>query len=931
MNTIDFLRGVLPSRGFYIAARLAPRGFRNQGCESIEELAQYVLNYDSQGVDAYYACAAYREREVDGQKNGKTFKQSRVQRDVRALRDYWFDLDVKPNEPTAFASQEDACDGLLNFLGETKLPMPMVVSSGSGIHCHWKLTEEVQVEKWKATAEGLKQLSARLQFRVDQACTADAARVLRPVGTWNWKDPNNPRPVQCIQDAPSVDADSFSVLVVTALKSLGIKPPEAVRQVEAKTETINRDLAVKSSFPPCSIIKVADRCAQVRQVRDTRGAVREPLWYSFIQLACHSIEGDPQIHEWSKGYEGYTEGETNRKIAQVRGQNLGPTLCATFESRNPAGCDSCPFKGKISSPAQLGTQVASAPAPVVQIQLAEKTVSVQLPTPPPPFTRGENGGIYYEDEDGITHKIYEYDLYPVELAYDEQLGYETTRWRHYLPNEGWKECVLRSSLLARPVEFESALRDNHIRPLVRGKIAMYGDYYIRKISEESKMRKLFRSQGWKENNTEFVLGDKLYRKDEIVQAGFSHGTEGFLKPFHSRGSLDAGRALTSVLDNPKFEPTAFMLLLAFAAPLLKLAGRQGFTVCALGDSGAGKSTMGMFMSSVYGHPDAAWGKRTDTALARIQRLGAHFSLPAYMDEATTIPPKELRELIYMIPTGKGRDSMRQDYTLREGAEWATIFVTSTNDSLPSKLQLEKANAEAEGLRLFDFRFPKVREFGPISKIIPAAVMENYGLAGEKYIEGLVNHQDAIRSKLKSVVEEAEARFQMDDKERFWSQAIALTLYGGELAREWGLIEFDPQRIVPWLQSETRRMRHNLSEGVAGSVAILGDYLNEHIGERLTVTRLNAGLTGLNQRPMHALSQRYEKDTQMLYIGRKHIKHYMDELHYNYNEVKDDLMARGILLEADVKKVLGGGTDLTGGQVSCWKVQADHAELGALLG
>jgi hypothetical protein len=931
VDTVEFLRKIWPPTGLYIIARLTPKGFRHQVCESIQEAANYALEFDKQGVPTYHACATFQSRDVETVRpNGEVWHQVRVRKNVRSLKCFWMDLDVEPGNEKKFESQEAAIDGLIEFLGETQLPMPMVISSGGGVHIYWTLNNEIQPEAWKATAEGLKQLSAKLGFKSDPACTSDSARVLRPVGTTNRKNASVPRPVELIGESVPLDFATFNGIVLRGLSDAGIKPPEAVRQVEAKTETINQDLAVKSSFPPCSGQKVAERCAQLRAVRDTRGQVSEPHWYAAIQLLCHSVEGDALIHEWSKGYEGYTEGETNRKIAQVRGQNLGPTLCATFESRNPAGCDSCPFKGKISSPAQLGTQITSAPAPVVEVRIADKLVQLTIPVPPAPFTRGAEGGIYIE-EDGITHKIYEYDLYPVELAYDEQLGYETTRWRHFLPNEGWKECVLRSSLLARPVEFESALRDNHIRPLVRGKIAMYGDYYIRKISADSKMRKLFRSQGWKENNTEFVLGDKLYRKDEVVQAGFSHGTEGFLKPFHSRGSLDAWRALTSVLDNPKFEPHAFMLLLAFAAPLLKLAGRQGFTVCALGDSGAGKSTMGMFMSSVYGHPDAGWIKRDNTQLARIQRLGAHFSLPAYMDEASTIAPKELRDLIYMIPTGKGRDSMRQDYSLREGAEWATIFVTSTNDSLQSKLQLEKANAEAEGLRLFEFRFPKAREFGPISKIIPAAVQENYGLAGEKYIEGLVNHQDAIRSKLKTVVEEAEARFQMDDKERFWSQAIALTLYGGELAREWGLIEFDPQRIVPWLQSETRRMRHNLAEGMAGSVAVLGDYLNEHIGERLTVTRLNAGLTGLNQRPMRALSQRYEKDSQLLYIGRKHLKHYMDERHYNYNEIKDDLMARGILLEADVKKVLGGGTDLTGGQVSCWKVQADHTELGALLG
>lgn len=461
-------------------------------------------------------------------------------------------------------------------------------------------------------------------------------------------------------------------------------------------------------------------------------------------------------------------------------------------------------------------------------------------------------------------------------------------------------------------------------------MAMYGDSYIRKLRQDTKMRQLFKSQGWKNDDTEFVLGDKLYRKDEVVQAGFSQGTHEFLKPFHSKGSLETWKGLTWVLDTPGLEAHAFMLLLAFAAPLLKLAGREGFTVNALGDSGAGKSTMARFMSSVYGHPTAAWVARKDTALARVQRFGAHFSLPVYMDEATTIPNKELRDLVYEIPTGKSRTSMRQDYTMRPGAEWATIFVTTTNDSLQAKLQQEKANAEAESLRLFEFRFPKVPAFGPISKMIPPVLAENYGVAGIAYVQGLVQNQEAIRARLADIVQEAETAFGMDDKERFWSQAVAMSLYGGQLAREWGIIDFDPARLRPWLQHETQRMRKNLGESYVGSVGVLADFLNEHVGERLTLTELNTTMIISNVRPMHQLSQRYEKDTHLLYIWRKRILDYLRKGHFNENDIRDELMTRGILLNDKAKKTLGVGTDLAGAPSVCWLIQADHPELGGLV-
>ena len=937
MQTVDFLRRILPDRGLYIAARLINGKFKNQVCDSIEELAQQVLAYDTAGVHAYHACASYRDRSVATTKpDGSIWHQVRIQKNVRACKAFWMDLDVEPRNPKKFESQEQACDELVKFCSSTGLPMPMVVSSGGGIHIYWSLENEIMPEQWKQTAEGLKLLSSKLGFKADPAVTGDSARVLRPVGTYNRKDQSNIRPVELVGETNHIPFGEFSGLVHKALVRASIKPPEAVRQIEAKGEALNQQFAVAREFPPCSGRKVADRCAQLAAIRDTRGNVSEPHWYAGIQLLCHSIEGDTLIHEWSAGHPAYSVDQTNGKIAQIRGQQLGPTLCATFGSRNPGGCDGCPFLGKISSPAQLGTYVEAAPAPVVTVQVSGVTTSITLPNPPNGFTRGIpkidgrfDGGIFVE-EDGITHCVYEYDCFPTELAYDEALGFETTRWRHWLPKEGWKECVLQSSLIARPADFMAKLIDNHIQPLIKGKFIMYGDAYIRKLRSDTKLRQLFKSQGWKEDDTAFVLGDKLYKKDEVIQAGFSHGMHEFLAPFHAKGNLGQWRTLTEVFDHPGLEPHAFMLLLAFASPLLKLAGREGCTINALGDSGVGKSTMAQMMSSVYGSPKGSWVGRKDTELARMQRLGAHFNLPVYMDEATTIPNKDLRDLVYSIPTGKNRSSMRQDYTLRKGAEWVTLFVTSTNNSLQTKLQIENANAEAESLRLFEFTFPRVLAFGEVAKLIPGVIQANYGVAGPVYVQHLIANRVAIQMKLVDVVGEAERAFEMNDKERFWSQVTALALYGGDLAREAGVIAFNPQRLRPWLLQETRRMRNVLDDSAVGPVAVLANYLNEHVGERLVVANVNKGMAAVSAKPYHEVSQRYEPETKTLWISWKSIKGYIDKGHFNLVEIQDELIRSGILLDARASRTLGAGTDYTSGPVRCWKVNAGHDELAGVL-
>src|SRR3990172_1826674 len=132
MNTLEFLKKILPGTGLYIVARLVNGKWRHQVCDSLEEAAQYVLAFDAQGVPTYHACAAYRERSIEKeQPDGTIWHQVRTQSNVRALKAFWMDLDCGAGK--GFESQESACDELNRFCDESNLPTPMVVSSGFGL------------------------------------------------------------------------------------------------------------------------------------------------------------------------------------------------------------------------------------------------------------------------------------------------------------------------------------------------------------------------------------------------------------------------------------------------------------------------------------------------------------------------------------------------------------------------------------------------------------------------------------------------------------------------------------------------------------------------------------------------------------------------------------------------------------------------------
>lgn len=98
---------------------------------------------------------------------------------------------------------------------------------------------------------------------------------------------------------------------------------------------------------------VADRCKQIREFRDTKGANQtEPLWRDSIGVVGHCQNGKVTSQAWSSGHPGYSEAETDRKLDHRL--TVGPTTCEKFRSTNPDGCTGC--QEKVKSPIMLGIQ-----------------------------------------------------------------------------------------------------------------------------------------------------------------------------------------------------------------------------------------------------------------------------------------------------------------------------------------------------------------------------------------------------------------------------------------------------------------------------------------------------------------------------------------------------------------------------------------------
>jgi len=184
MDTRIFLRKILPRQGVYVLWCNNPelnRYTRTLSFEDIDELAAQATEYDKQGWDAYFALSTFKE------------EGTRKAADASYIKALFLDIDVGEDKP--HTNKAHALRELKRFCSVLELPKPMLLDSGGGIHTYWSFTDSVSVTDWKPVADKFKALCAEHKFQIDTAVPADAARVLRILGTHNYKF-DTPTPVK---------------------------------------------------------------------------------------------------------------------------------------------------------------------------------------------------------------------------------------------------------------------------------------------------------------------------------------------------------------------------------------------------------------------------------------------------------------------------------------------------------------------------------------------------------------------------------------------------------------------------------------------------------------------------------------------------------------------------------------------------------------
>jgi len=903
-SNFDLLDVVLPSEGRYCAwgnGRYISQEFYSTREEFNKQIDWLVNNK----FDAYFGCAKYGDANHRKHSNAEYF---------RAL---WMDIDCGPEKaaPDAngkikgYIDQSTGLQAVAAFCKKNALPRPIIVDSGYGLHFYWVLSETLRRNVWDSLSKSLRDLALKDGLIVDTA-VFEASRVLRVPGTYNYKK-DEPASVQVISDRYEVKGyEEWKAL-------LNAPEPEEERdfiprRLSPLMESMLENRAKRFSTIMLKSVK-GEGCKQLLFCYENQADIEYNLWRSALSIATHCIDRDSAIHKMSQHHPGYTEGETEKKAADIG----GPHFCTTFERENPGGCDGCPNKGKFKSPIMLGAEIARAEDfDDGDGDDGHATASVTYPALPDPYFRAKSGSIYINigSEDPPV-LVYEHNLYVVKRMHDPFAG-ETALLHLHLPRDGLKEFpVALSNLVVKDRLREDlakqgvAAGDAQVKNLLNYLITSVKNLQVTNKAE------IMRTQfGWVDKNAKIIIGDREITKDGSFYSPPSTSTSDVIDMMKPTGSLEKWKEVFNMYSRPGLEPHAFAALTAFGSLLLKFTGISGAIINVIyPKSGSGKSTTLYMCNSVIGHPKTLASMWKDTYNAKMHRLGVLNNLANTIDEITNTGPTEFSDLAYSISQGRGKNRMKaMSNEMRINfTSWQGITLTSANASFYEKLGLAKDSPDGESMRLFEYRIEPTNVIGTAEgkQMFDQQLFENYGHAGDIYAQWLVNNLEEAIATLRQVQAKIDADVQFTARERFWSALAACNITGGLIAKKLGLHDYDMKAIYNWLKVQLGSMREELSPPTTESTNILGDFINSHINNVVVVNGKADARTNLDAAPIMEpkgeLHIRYEPDTKRMYITVAAIRKHCAERQIGYKDWLKQMADKNILVGVTNKRMSKG--------------------------
>ena len=820
MDMLSFFRRIIPSDGYKYLVEVADSGKLHHTAyidfESMVDAADKII---AEGHPIYHACSSYKELEY----NAYGYVVGRKQSNVKWVKSLWQDFDVGKLDKDgslrdlSYATRPDALAAIKLLMTTVGLPRPLLVSSGNGFHAYWPFTEAVTASDWSELAVKVRAVYQSLGIKFDPSRDLDSASILRPVGSFN-----HGKEVKILRDQEAKPFVYYNELFQRYVDKAGLTP----QVVKQQADRFENEFAGSVEFPPSSLAKIAEHCAQIGHLRDTGGSDYLQWFYS-IGVAKHCEDGEQLAHLWSEKYSGYSEGETQEKLDSW---SHGPTTCEAFQKSCAAYCQGCSRAGKIKSPVVLGyADEAAAPSIVTQAEDGSDVTSA-IPNWPKEFRVDPNNVLQMlaKDEDGVVTPLriampFFYLTERIRLD-DGTYGYTV---RMQIKKDKWREFPLPAKNTADFRSLKTALATYEVIVLDEKRVSLYVNAHKDMLRRTVEEVNTFRQFGWTKDQQGFLIGNQLITptgrsevrvsdayipSNELMEAGVVRGDK-----------KEWSDGVEKLYNRENGEAYQYTICTQFGAPLVPLLNFDSWHGIPLAltseDSGFGKSTVCKI--GINALCDSRKTTIADsTAKAIIGRASMMNNLPLLVDEVTVSlkDPTEMSDVFYSLSNGRMRIGMTSDG--RERAPMPPFNLNSTmtgNKNLMSELTESKTNPEATQMRIFEIameNYPRMDSMtkdstihGEHAEVANRLVDHCHGVWADDYFSFVFANRAKVEDRLhKTANAIIRALGGGAAKERFYAYHMACALVGGWIARQIGAITFDLVAIKHWAFNHILRMR-----------------------------------------------------------------------------------------------------------------------------
>ncbi|HGY1590161.1 TPA: DUF927 domain-containing protein [Klebsiella pneumoniae] len=187
---------------------------------------------------------------------------------------------------------------------------------------------------------------------------------------------------------------------------------------------------------------------------------------------------------------------------------------------------------------------------------------------------------------------------------------------------------------------------------------------------------------------------------------------------------------------------------ALAAPLIGLAGADGFGIHLYEQSSAGKTTTANVASSLYGNPDVLRLTWYGTALGLANEAAAHNDALMPLDEiGQGADPVEVYKSAYALFNGTGKLQGAKEGGNRDLKRWRTVAISTGEMDLETFIANAGRKAKAGQLvRLLNIPMRRAVRFHEHANgkhhadALKDAYQHHHGVAGREWVKWLTDHQ-----------------------------------------------------------------------------------------------------------------------------------------------------------------------------------------------